>query len=65
MPPPRPRCRALQAVVGEVRRFRSDQGVKPSQKVPARLSGGTIDEAAVRTLLRLEEPGADFARPPR
>jgi valyl-tRNA synthetase len=53
--------RDLQTVVGEVRRFRSDQGVKPSQKVPARLSGSTtIDEAAVRALLRLDEPGPDF-----
>jgi valyl-tRNA synthetase len=50
----------LQAVVSEVRRFRSDQGLKPSQKVPARLSGGDIDEGAVRTLLRLEEPGEEF-----
>jgi valyl-tRNA synthetase len=52
----------LQRVVGEVRRFRADQGVKPSQKVPARLSGGVgLDEAAVRSLLRLPPPGADFA----
>ena len=29
----------LQAVVTEVRRFRSDQGLKPAQRVPARLSG--------------------------
>jgi valyl-tRNA synthetase len=54
--------RDLQIVVGEVRRFRSDQGVKPSQKVPARLSGTTtMDESAVRALLRLDEPGPDFA----
>jgi valyl-tRNA synthetase len=50
----------LQAVVSEVRRFRSDQGVKPSQKVPARLSGGSVDEPAVRALLRLTEPEPDF-----
>jgi valyl-tRNA synthetase len=50
----------LQTVVGEVRRFRSDQGVKPSQKVPARLTGPVPDERAIRLLLRLEEPGADF-----
>jgi valyl-tRNA synthetase len=50
----------LQAVVGEVRRFRSDQGLKPSQKVPARMSGGSVDEAAVRALLRLEAPSDDF-----
>ncbi len=50
----------LQAVVSEVRRFRSDQGLKPAQKVPARLSGGSVDEAAVRALLRFEQPAADF-----
>ncbi|MGH8861769.1 MAG: valine--tRNA ligase [Jatrophihabitantaceae bacterium] len=51
----------LQTVIGEVRRFRSDQGVKPAQKVPARLSGTAVDERSVRALLRLEEPAADFA----
>jgi valyl-tRNA synthetase len=50
----------LQAVVTEVRRFRSDQGVKPSQRVPARLPGARA-EGAVRALLRLDEPGPDFA----
>ena len=47
-------------MVGEVRRFRSDQGLKPSQKVPARFTGTPVDETAVRTLLRLEEPGGEF-----
>jgi valyl-tRNA synthetase len=50
---------ALQAVVVEGRRFRSDQGVKPSQRVPARLDG-VADEASVRSLLRLDEPGESF-----
>ncbi|MGI8880320.1 MAG: valine--tRNA ligase [Jatrophihabitans sp.] len=52
----------LQNVVTEVRRFRSEQGAKPSQRVPARLNGLTAAaEKSVRTLLRLDEPGADFA----
>ena len=53
---------AVQAAVTEVRRFRSDQGVKPSARVPARLSGlAPAQEAAVRTLLRLVDPGDGFA----
>ncbi|GAB2478317.1 valine--tRNA ligase [Jatrophihabitans fulvus] len=54
--------RTIQAVVTEARRFRSDQGVKPSQRVPARVSGasGTV-EPAVRSLLRLDEPADGFA----
>jgi valyl-tRNA synthetase len=51
---------AVQAVVTEVRRFRSDQGVKPSQRVPARLAGAGAGEAAIRALLRLDEPAAEF-----
>jgi valyl-tRNA synthetase len=51
---------AVQAVVTEVRRFRSDQGVKPSQRVPARLRGDVAQEAAIRRLLRLDEPGEGF-----
>ena len=56
----------LQKLVTEVRRFRSDQGVKPSQRVPARLIG-VADKAdlanqiaAIRSLARLEEPAVDF-----
>jgi valyl-tRNA synthetase len=52
---------AVRAVVGEVRRFRSDQGVKPSQRVPARLTGAASTvEPSVRALLRLDEPGRGF-----
>ncbi|MGX7679163.1 valine--tRNA ligase [Jatrophihabitans sp. DSM 45814] len=51
---------ALQAVVLEVRRFRSDQGVKPSAKIPARFTGLAGHEPEIRTLLRLEEPGLSF-----
>ena len=56
----------LQKLVTEVRRFRADQGVKPSQRVPARLVGvaeaADLDNqvAAVRSLARLEEPATDF-----
>jgi len=51
---------AVQAVVTEVRRFRSDQGVKPSLRVPARITGASGAQAAVRWLVRLDEPGAGF-----
>ncbi|WP_214325505.1 valine--tRNA ligase [Nonomuraea sediminis] len=54
----------LQEVVTEVRRFRSDQGLKPGQKVAARLglSGTAVaaQEGAIRALLRLTEPGDAF-----
>lgn len=56
----------MQKLITEIRRFRSDQGVKPKQKVPARLVG--IDEAdiaslvpATRALSFLVEPEDDFA----
>jgi valyl-tRNA synthetase len=49
----------MQAVT-EGRRFRTDQGLKPAQRVPARIVGD-LDEAAVRALLRLEPPGDGFA----
>nr|BFF23784.1 hypothetical protein GCM10025732_17490 [Glycomyces mayteni] len=56
---------ALQHLVTEVRRFRSDQGVKPSQPVPARLTGldaaGLADqEPLIRALVRLEAEGEGF-----
>jgi valyl-tRNA synthetase len=66
---------ALQRVVTEVRRFRSDQGVKPGQRVAARLSGlgetgqhgigpDTVGlsphELLIRTLARLDLPADDF-----
>jgi valyl-tRNA synthetase len=50
----------LQQVVTEVRRFRSDQGVKPSYRIPARISG-PVSPADVRMLCRLDEPGDGFA----
>jgi valyl-tRNA synthetase len=60
------RIEGVQKLVTEIRRFRSDQGLKPGQKVSARLSG--VAEAglaahsgAVTTLARLTEPGESFA----
>src|SRR5690606_5299682 len=55
----------LQRLVTEVRRFRADQGLKPSQRVAARLSGLGDDwlgphEPVIRSLLRLDEPGESF-----
>ncbi|MCT2586839.1 valine--tRNA ligase [Actinophytocola gossypii] len=57
---------AVQKLVTEIRRFRSDQGVKPNQRVPARLSG--VDGAglsaltpAVTSLAKLEAPAETFA----
>jgi valyl-tRNA synthetase len=57
---------ALQKVVTEVRRFRSDQGLRPSQRVNAALTGlGNVGidthEPLIRSLVRLDAPGADFA----
>ncbi|MDQ6851462.1 MAG: class I tRNA ligase family protein, partial [Actinomycetota bacterium] len=52
---------AVQSVVNEVRRFRNDQGVKPSEAIPARLTGLTGNERGVRTLLRLAAPKDGFA----
>ncbi|MDT5040788.1 MAG: valyl-tRNA synthetase, partial [Actinoplanes sp.] len=57
---------ALQKVVTEVRRFRSDQGLRPGQRVSAALTGlGNvgidIHERLIRSLARLDAPGADFA----
>jgi valyl-tRNA synthetase len=59
------RIAGVQKLVTEVRRFRSDQGVKPGQRVKARLVG--VEEAglgslaaAVSSLARLEAPGESF-----
>ncbi|MYW02287.1 valine--tRNA ligase [Streptomyces sp. SID3343] len=56
---------ALQQVITEVRRFRSDQGLQPGRRVPARiaLSGSVIadHEAALRQLARLTPAEEGFA----
>ncbi|MFL6142535.1 MAG: valine--tRNA ligase [Labedaea sp.] len=59
------RIEGVRRLVTEIRRFRSDQGLKPGQRVPARLSGVdgaglTALESAVSALARLEPPGAEF-----
>jgi valyl-tRNA synthetase len=56
---------ALQKVVTEVRRFRSDQGLRPGQRVNAALTGlGNVGidrhETLIRSLVRLDAPAADF-----
>jgi valyl-tRNA synthetase len=57
---------ALMRLVTQVRRFRSDQGLRPSAPVPAMLAGiGDTPlaghEAQIRSLLRLAPPGVEFA----
>jgi len=56
---------SLMRLVTEVRRFRSDQGLRPGQQVPAVLAGieGSRlapHETSVRSLLRLAAPGDGF-----
>jgi valyl-tRNA synthetase len=57
---------ALQAVVTEVRRFRAEQGLRPGQRVPARIDGLAssalaVFEDQIRSLARLQQPSAEFA----
>jgi valyl-tRNA synthetase len=59
------RIAGARKLVTEVRRFRSDQGVRPGQRVPARLSG--VDDSGlsalsqvVSSLARLAAPGGEF-----
>ncbi|MDL9938419.1 valine--tRNA ligase [Gordonia sp. ABSL1-1] len=56
----------LQRLITEVRRFRSDQGLRPGQRVAARFA--SLDEAAltpslpyIHSLARLDADDADFA----
>ena len=56
---------SMMRLVTEIRRFRSDQGLRPSQRVAARLVGieGTplaAHEERIRALLRLNPPAEDF-----
>jgi valyl-tRNA synthetase len=55
----------VQRVVTEIRRFRSDQGLRPTQRVAARLdglggAGITAHEPLIRSLVRLDPAGGDF-----
>ena len=57
---------SLMRLVTEIRRFRSDQGLRPGQRVPARLAGIestrlTAHTDAIRSLLRLTVPDDGFA----
>ncbi len=57
---------ALQLVVTEVRRFRSDQGLRPGQRVSARLdrlagAGLAMHEPLIRALARLDDPHDRFS----
>jgi valyl-tRNA synthetase len=59
---------SLMRLVTAVRRFRADQGLRPSQPVPARFAGieGTRlapHERSIRSLLRLTEPDGGSFRP--
>jgi valyl-tRNA synthetase len=56
---------SLMRLVTEVRRFRSDQGLRPGQRVAARLTGLEATplaghEEGIRALLRLEPPADGF-----
>jgi len=54
----------VQEIVTEVRRFRSDQGIKPSAKIPGRFVAPkdmAPFESAMRFILRIETPEAGFA----
>jgi len=55
---------SVMRLVTEIRRFRSDQGLRPGQRVPARLAGIAATplaghEAGIRSLLRLTSPEDD------
>ncbi|GAB3365420.1 valine--tRNA ligase [Amycolatopsis echigonensis] len=54
----------VQKLITEIRRFRADQGLKPGQKVAARLSGEAFPDGhsgAIRSLVRLTEPEDGFS----
>jgi valyl-tRNA synthetase len=56
---------SVMRLVTEIRRFRSDQGLRPGQRVPARLAGIESTQLAghedrIRALLRLDPPGGEF-----
>jgi valyl-tRNA synthetase len=65
-PPAEAEMASVMRLVTEVRRFRADQGLRPGQRVAARLAGleGTPlagHEQRIRSLLRLDPPGGGFA----
>jgi len=54
----------MQVLITEIRRFRSEQGIKTSARINAQISGLEGDllnyEDAVRFLVRLDKPASDF-----
>lgn len=65
-PPAESEVATLQRVVTEIRRFRADQGLRPRQRVAARLSGLggagiATHEPLVRALAQLDPPADGFA----
>ena len=54
----------MQVLITEIRRFRSEQGIKTSARINAQISGLSGDllnyEDAIRFLVRLDKPGSDF-----
>lgn len=53
----------VQEIITEVRRFRNDQGIKPSQRIPGRLIAPkefARYDSAMRFVLRIDHPGDDF-----
>ena len=54
----------MQVLITEIRRFRSEQGIKTSAKISAQISGLAGDllnyEDAIRFLVRLDKAGSDF-----
>jgi valyl-tRNA synthetase len=59
------RIDGVQRLVTEIRRFRSDQGLKANQRVPARLSGVdgvglSAHASSVAALAKLEQPADSF-----
>jgi valyl-tRNA synthetase len=57
---------SVMRLVTEIRRFRSDQGLRPGQRVAARLAGIEATalaghEARIRSLLRLDPPADGFS----
>ena len=54
----------MQVLITEIRRFRSEQGIKTSARINAQISGLAGDllnyEDAIRFLVRLDKPASDF-----
>ena len=59
----------MKQLITEIRRFRSDQGIKNSARINAEITGltgpGTKYEDAIRFLVRLDAPGNNFSRAQR